>query len=144
MIPNSEPRVDAGTRVSGLEYYAAHHNGKFYIVNNDGAKNFKLSMAPVERPAKENWVDVISSPRGRIARRRVGVPTSHRVARAHRRAAADPHLQPGRHVTDSRLTQFPEPAYSVELENNPEFDTRLLRITYSSLHHAQPRSSIST
>ncbi len=129
--PNSEPRV-MQARVSGLEYFAAHHNGKFYIVNNDGAKNFKLSVAPVERPAKENWVEVIPH-REDVLLEGVSAFQHHIVLRERKDGLRQIRICNPGNVTDSRLTQFPEPAYSVELENNPEFDTRLLRISYSSL-----------
>lgn len=129
--PNSEPRV-MQARVTGLEYFAAHHNGKFYIVNNDGAKNFKLSVAPVERPAKENWVEVIPH-REAVLLEGVSAFQDHIVLRERAGGLRQIRICNPGDVNDSRLVQFPEPAYSAEIEYNPEFDTRLLRINYSSL-----------
>lgn len=129
--PNSKPRV-MQARVTGLEYFAAHHNGKFYIVNNDGAKNFKLSVAPVERPAKENWVEVIPH-REAVLLEGVSAFQDHIVLRERAGGLRQIRICNPGDVNDSRLVQFPEPAYSAEIEYNPEFDTRLLRINYSSL-----------
>lgn len=129
--PNSEPRV-MQARVTGLEYFAAHHNGKFYIVNNDGAKNFKLSVAPVERPAKENWVEVVPH-REDVLLEGVSAFQDHIVLRERAGGLRQIRICNPGDVSDSRLVQFPEPAYSAEIEYNPEFDTRLLRINYSSL-----------
>ena len=126
----SELRV-VQERISGLEYYAAHHNGKFLVVNNDGAKNFKLSIAPVERPGKENWVDVLSH-REDVLLEGVSAFQHHIVLRERTGGLRQIRICNPSDMNDSRLVQFPEPTYSVELENNPEFDSHLLRITYSS------------
>jgi oligopeptidase B len=39
--------------------YAEHYENDFYIINEGDATNFKIVKTPVEKPSKENWVDVI-------------------------------------------------------------------------------------
>ncbi len=36
-----------------------HRNGLFFIRTNDGGRNFRLVTAPVERPGRENWTELI-------------------------------------------------------------------------------------
>ena len=41
------------------EYSVDHRNGQWYIRTNDRGRNFRLVTAPVDEPAKENWVEQI-------------------------------------------------------------------------------------
>jgi oligopeptidase B len=47
-------------RVRGLEYDIDHLNGRFYVLTNDGAVNFKLMEAAEERTAREYWTELIA------------------------------------------------------------------------------------
>ena len=43
-------------RVEGLEYSVSHFKDNFYIYSNaDNANNFKIDVAPISNPSKENW-----------------------------------------------------------------------------------------
>lgn len=64
------PRVPCGcsppycayehARCAARELQVDHHSDNFLIVNNgDGAKEFRLSVAPVSAPTTDNWEDVM-------------------------------------------------------------------------------------
>jgi oligopeptidase B len=129
--PEGELRV-IQPRMTGLDYFAAHHHGKFYISNNDGAKNFKLSIAPVEHPGKENWQDVVPH-RDDVLIEGVSAFKDHIVVRERKGGLRQLRICQPPEMNDARYVQFPEPAYNVEFENNPEFETNLLRVNYSSM-----------
>ena len=57
--PTSEPRLVAARR-QDIEYDVEHHRGRFLIVTNDNAVNFKLVEAPVEDPGPEKWRDAVA------------------------------------------------------------------------------------
>jgi oligopeptidase B len=47
-------------RRSGHRYTVDHRDGLFYIrTNRDGASNYKLMTAPVNRPGEENWQEFL-------------------------------------------------------------------------------------
>ena len=46
-------------RRDGVEYFAAHHEGIFFIVTNHEARNFRLMQASVEQSRIEHWQEVI-------------------------------------------------------------------------------------
>ncbi len=47
-------------REKGHEYYVDHGNGKFFIITNWNAKNFRLMSFSGRNSKKENWVEVIA------------------------------------------------------------------------------------
>jgi oligopeptidase B len=130
--PQREMRV-LSPRQEGVEYHAAHHEGDFFIVTNYEARNFRLMKAPVEASAIENWQEVIPHREEVLLdyvetfRDFIVLYERRDGLRQIRIGAANALLEEVRYV------QFPEPAYCVDLESNPEYDTSFLRFTYSSL-----------
>ena len=58
-LPDAKP-VLVQARSKDLLYYPNHAEGdSLHIVNNLGARNFKLSSAPVTKPGKSGWKDVL-------------------------------------------------------------------------------------
>ena len=119
-------------RRKDLEYVAAHHKGRFFIVHNDGAKNFKLSVAPVEQPGIEHWAEVLPYRPGVLVEH---VDTFEKYLVVSERQGGLKQLRVSAPDGNSnvRYVQFPEPTYNVSLLGNPEFDTDRLRFEYSSL-----------
>jgi oligopeptidase B len=118
-------------RRPGIEYSVTHHEDHFFITTNDGAPNFRLVQAPTAHPGKENWspvlphrsdvkLDSTDAFRGHLAiyEREAGL-TRIRILEL---ATGIQHLVP-----------FPEPVYTVRAHANPEFETTLLRFSYTSL-----------
>ncbi|HET6778025.1 MAG TPA: S9 family peptidase [Gemmatimonadales bacterium] len=118
-------------REPGIEYSVAHHGNRFYITTNDGASNFRLVHAPVDRPGKSNWSPVLPYRPG-VKLDGVDAFSAH-LALYEREAG----LRQVRILDlisgEDHLVTFPEPAYTVRAHQNPEFNTSLLRFTYTSL-----------
>jgi oligopeptidase B len=115
-----------------LEYVAAHHKGTFFIVNNADAKNFKLSAAPVEKPGMENWKEILPH-RPDVLVEHVDTFDSYLVVSERKGGLKQFRVSAPDGLSDVKYVNFPEPAYSVHVENNFEFKTDLLRLNYSSL-----------
>ena len=113
------------------EYYVDHHDGLFYIRTNDHAKNFRLVSTPISDPAKKNWKEII--PHRREVKLEDADFFRHHYVVSERRDG----LQ-GLLITDMRSHKphridFPEPAYAVSGDANPEYDTNVFRFQYQSL-----------
>jgi oligopeptidase B len=127
--PDRAPRLVAA-RAPDLEYDVDHGGEWLYLLTNrDGARDFKVMRAPASHPdAWEEWLPA-----------RVGVfvegmdvfrdfaVVSEREGGLRRLRVTE--LSGG----DSHYVEFPEPAYGVSVDENPEFATPTLRFTYSSL-----------
>ena len=118
-------------RESGVEYSVEHHDDRFFITTNDSAPNFRLVKAPVSSPSKANWLPVLPY-RPEIKLDEVDAFQSHLVVyerEAGLRQIRVIDLASG----EEHLVAFPEPVYTLRAHENPEFDTPLLRFTYTSL-----------
>lgn len=119
-------------RIEGLEYSAAHHRGRFFIVHNDGARNFKLSVVSADSPGRENWRDVIPH-REDVLVDYVDTFSDHIVVHERKGGLRQIRISAADGKSSVRYVQFPEASYNVHPEGNPEFETNLLRLKYSSL-----------
>ncbi|HLO29008.1 MAG TPA: S9 family peptidase [Anaerolineales bacterium] len=128
--PEGELKVLA-PRKDGIEYYAAHHAGYFFIVTNHQAENFKLMKASVDALEIEYWETVIPH-REDVLIDYVDTFKDYLVLYERRNGLRQIRVSTLGRLSNVRYIEFPEPAYSVELEANPEFDTSVLRFTYSS------------
>jgi oligopeptidase B len=118
-------------REPGIEYTVSHNGDRFFITTNDAAPNFRLVQAPVATPGREHWSPVLPY-RPEVKLDTTDAFKKHLVV--YERAAGFRQIR----VLDlaageERLISFPEPVYTVRAHANPEFDTTLLRFTYSSL-----------
>ena len=129
--PASEMRI-LQPRLEGLDYSAAHHKGKFFIVHNENAKNFRLSVVSADAPGKENWVDVIPHREDTLVEY-VETFEHHIVLHERKGGLKQIRISDTDGKSNVRYVQFPEASYSVYPENNSEFDTNFLRLKYSSL-----------
>lgn len=129
--PDGELRV-VQPRVEGLEYFAAHHNGVFFIPNNENARNFKVSVAPVENPGKENWKELIPH-REDVLVEGVSTFEKHIIVRERKEGLQQLRISAPNEMNNARYVPFPEPAYYIEFEDNSVFETNILRFKYSSL-----------
>jgi oligopeptidase B len=123
-------------RSPGIEYSVEHHRDRFYIVTNEDAINFKLMQTPVTAPDRENWQTVIAH-RDDVLLSGVSAFANHLVI--YEREAGLPNVRV-RNLTNQQeyYIAFPEPAYEVYEDANPEFNTSILRFSYTSL--ITPRS----
>ena len=135
LIPTSdltaEPKLVAA-REDGVEYDLTEGGDVFYILTNDGdAKDFKIMETPVATPGKENWTEVVPHEPGRLIlnhmafarhlvwlERRDGLP---RIMVRDRKSGAEHEIA------------FAEEAYSLGLSGAAEYDTDVIRFSYSSM-----------
>lgn len=129
--PEEEPKV-LSPRAHGIEYYAAHHKGYFFIITNENAKNFKLVKAPVERSSREHWEEVLPH-RPDVMLTWLDAFENHLVLYERRGGLQQIRISDADAAGNARYVTFPEPAYHFEPESNYEFDADKLRIKYSSL-----------
>ena len=132
--PAAEFRV-VEPRRAGIEYSVSHHGDRFYIVTNDEAPNFRLVSAPVHAPARAHWTPVLPY---RPAVRLDSVDCfQHHLAVWEREAGLRQvrilDLSAGPEAPVEHTIAFPEPVYTVWQHANPEFDTTVLRFSYTSL-----------
>lgn len=128
--PESELKI-LSPRKEGVEYLAAHHEGFFFVVTNDQAENFKLMKASINALENESWEETIPH-REDVLIDYVDTFKDYLIVYERRNGLRQIRISPFGAMSNVRYIEFPEPAYSVEPENNPEFDTNVLRFTYSS------------
>ncbi len=135
LIPTSdlmaEPRLVAA-RQAGVEYSLTEGGDRFFILTNDGgAKDFKIMSAPVEAPGKENWTEVVPHEPGRLI-------LSHDAYKRHlvwleRRDSLPRIMIRDRATGEEHAIAFDEEAYSLGLQGAAEYDTDVIRFSYSSM-----------
>lgn len=128
--PEAEFRIIEPRR-PGIEYDATHHGDRFYIVTNDEAPNFRLVSAPVAAPGRVHWSPVLPY---RPAVRVDSVDAFRRHLVVWEREAGLRQIRILDLADGSQHTvAFPEPVYTLRQHANPEFDTAVLRFSYTSL-----------
>jgi oligopeptidase B len=120
-----------------MEYYADHHGDRFLILTNDQAENFKLVEAPLNSPSKEHWRDLVPE-RADTLVEGISPFRDHLVLYERQQGLRRIRISDPDGVSDVRYVPFAEPLYTFQTEAiaenlNPEFNTTLLRFTYSSL-----------
>jgi oligopeptidase B len=118
-------------RERGMEYYADHYAGHFYIRTNLDAKNFRLMKAPINNPGKESWQDVIPH-RDDILLEEFEMFNRYLVISEKKNGLNRLRLMSWDQATDHYLP-FEEETYSAWLSVNPDFDSEWLRFGYTSL-----------
>ncbi|MCI0708102.1 MAG: S9 family peptidase [Ignavibacteriae bacterium] len=113
------------------EYSADHFEGHFYIRTNLSAKNFRLMKTPVAKTTKENWQEVIPH-RSDVLLTRFEIFKDYLVLGERKSGLTQIRVMPWNGKGEHYL-QFEEPAYAANLSTNLDFDTKLVRYTYSSL-----------
>ncbi|MCP8897063.1 S9 family peptidase [Shinella daejeonensis] len=124
--------VIVAPRHAGLEYSMTEGGDVFYILTNaDGAKDFKIMEAPVATPERESWTEVVPHRPGTLI-------LSH-MAFARHLVWLERHEGLPRIVVRDRATgeehaiAFAEEAYSLGLSGAAEYDTDVIRFSYSSM-----------
>ena len=128
--PESDPRLVAPLEL-GVRYTVSHRGGDLLIhTNADGAEDFKLVMAPVDSPGRENWRDLIPHRPGNYLRS-ILVFADHLVRLE--RVEGQPRIVVRRFADgQEHAVDFAEEAYDLGIVPGYEFATTTLRFTYSS------------
>ncbi len=128
--PLSAPRLIAA-REKGVEYHVDEAHGTLYIrTNADGAEDFRIAVAPVARPEREHWRDIVGHVPGRLI-------LSHILFADHMVRLERENGLPAIVITElttglEHEIAFEEQAYELGLQPGFEFATTTLRFTYSS------------
>ncbi|WFU48431.1 S9 family peptidase [Sinorhizobium terangae] len=127
----AEPRLVA-ERVTGLEYSMTEGGEVFYILTNaDGAKDFKIMEAPVEAPQKENWREVVPHKPGTLILNHMAY--ARHLVWLQRREGLPEIVIRDRSTGKEHAIAFAEEAYSLGLSGAAEYDTDVIRFSYSSM-----------
>lgn len=131
-------------RRQGIEYSVDHdrgdpdkgRQGRFLIVTNDGAEDFRLMAAPDDAPGRASWTEVIPAREG-IRLDAVDPFANHLVV--YEREDGETRIRVIDAVTGvSTPVDQPETPSTVWGGANPEYDSTTLRYEYTSL--VTPRS----
>ena len=131
--PKREPLLVA-PRETGLEYQVDVHGDTLIILTNaDDAIDFKIVTAPVSAPGRENWSDAVPHEAG-VYIRSLDVTQEHVVLLERVDGLPRLSVYP---IQDGRLGQphavaFGEAAYDLGMIPGYEFESPVLRFTYSS------------
>jgi len=118
-------------RTQGIEYSVEHHSDRFYILTNEDAINFKLMKTPVSAPSPDHWETVLEH-REAVLLEGISAFTDHLVM--YEREGGVPRVMVCQLSTgEQHSIDFPEALFEVYEGANPEFDTAVLRFTYTSL-----------
>ncbi len=128
---DAKPKLISAREV-GVEYSVDEGLGFLYILTNaDGAEDFKLVTAPAMDPSRKNWVDLVPHQAGTLL-------LSHGVYRDYltwmERSEGLPRIQV-KNLTSGAVhaIAFDEEAYALGLSGSLEFDTSVIRFSYSSM-----------
>ncbi|MGH7535372.1 MAG: S9 family peptidase, partial [Gemmatimonadales bacterium] len=127
----AEPFRVVEPRRAGIEYEVSHHDDRFFITTNDGAVNFRLMEAPVADPSRERWRELLPA-RPAVKIDSTDAFRNHLVVWEREAGLRQIRVLDLGSGAD-HLVAFPEPVYTVSQHDNPEFDTTLLRFTYTSM-----------
>jgi oligopeptidase B len=127
--PNGEFRV-IQPRERELEYDIAHFGDKFYIRTNLDAQNFRLMECPEDATGKENWKEIIPH-RTDVLLEDVDIFQDYLVLSERKAGITQLRVRPWK--GEEHYIDFGEDAYMAYTSTNLQFDTRLLRIGYTSL-----------
>ena len=109
----------------------SHFEGKFYIVTNWKAKNFRLMETPVSATSDFNWTEVIPH-RDDVLLEDIDIFRNYLVVSERKNGLAQ--LKIITQYDDSEnYREFDEDAYYAYNSNKHEFNTVLLRCRYTSL-----------
>ena len=118
-------------RTEGMEYSIDHVNGRFYIITNWNATNFRLMETGEANTGRDNWKEVIAE-REDVLLQDMEVFKNHLVLNERKNGLINlriMHLGTG----DEHYMDFGEEAYFAFPTSNYEMDTEELRYYYSSL-----------
>jgi oligopeptidase B len=114
-----------------VEYQADHAGDKFYIRTNWKAKNYRLVETPVLKPGKENWKDLIPQ-RDKIFLNGFELFKNYLAVEDESEGLTKIRVIQWSDQSASAI-EFGEAAYVAGIDNNPEFDSNVIRYNYQSM-----------
>lgn len=119
-------------REKGHEYDIVHYQNKFYVRTNWKAENFRLMEVPEGKTTdRAAWKEVIPH-RADVYLANMDVFVNHLVLGERKAGLTNIRIINQKTKADEYL-DFGEPAYVAGIGYNPDFNTNILRYSYSSL-----------
>lgn len=118
-------------RIRGLEYSADDYGDAFFITTNQDALNFKLVKTSIEKSTRENWVDFIAH-RNDVLLEGAMIFKDYMVLNERKNGLDQVRIRFWDGSADYPLA-FNDPAYTVYLAKNPDYNSLRLRYNYSSM-----------
>ncbi|HIE44731.1 MAG TPA: S9 family peptidase [Flavobacteriaceae bacterium] len=128
--PNGEFTVFQ-KRKRGLEYHILHYKNDFYILTNiDKAANFKIMKTAISKTNLENWKEVIPHRKETLVED-FSVFKDYLVIEERTNGLNEIRIKRWDNTADYYLP-FDEETYSASVSYNPEFETNIIRYSYTS------------
>lgn len=118
-------------RERGLEYSVSHFGNDFYIVTNWKARNFRLMKTSVGKNRKEHWQEVIPH-RKDVLLDGIEIFSEYLVVDERKDGLTQLRIIPWAEGEEYYM-DFDEEVYAASISTNPDFDSKKLRFTYSSM-----------
>ena len=119
-------------RSAEVLYSVDHHGSELVILTNaDGAEDFKLVLAPLSASSRENWRDLIPHRPGIMIL--FHMASARHLVRLERQDANPRIVVRDIWTGEEHAIAFDEEAYSLSVNPGYEFDTDVLRFSYSSM-----------
>ena len=129
--PTAAPKLVAA-RETGLQYDLEEGGDVFFILTNaDGAKDFKIVTAPVSDPTRPNWKELVPHEPGRLILSLLAFKDF--LVRLERKDGLPRIVVRDRATGEEHSISFDEEAYSLSLLGAYEYDTDIMRFSYSSM-----------
>lgn len=133
MIDADHPETDFkvfAARSKDVLYDVMPVDGKFLILTNWKAKNFRLMECPLDKTEKENWKEVIPH-RTDVLLESAEEFKDYTVLSERKNGLTE--LRVLKKSGGDYYIKFDEPAYDAGIGANPEYDSKTLRYSYTSL-----------
>jgi oligopeptidase B len=128
--PADQPTVFL-PREPNHEYRVTDGGDRFYVLSNDGAKNFRLLQSPLDDRSKDAWTEVVAH-RDDALLENVEVFKDFLVLMLIENGLTQVEIL-SRATGDAYRMDFHEDVYTAYASNNREFDTPWFRYTYESM-----------
>ncbi len=117
-------------RKQNEEYSVTHHGDDFYIVTNDEALNFKVMKTSVGQTDRRHWETFIPHDE-KVLVSNVEAFKNHLVVYGREGGFKNISII-NLENNQKHEVEFPEPVYTYRGSENPDFNTNLVRFTYTS------------
>jgi oligopeptidase B len=135
LIPANDPAATpkiVSPRERGLEYDIEEGGDIFFILTNaDGAKDFKIVTVPVSDPSRANWKELVPHEPGRLILSILSFRDF--LVRLERKDGLPRIVIRERASGNEHTIAFEEEAFSLGLAGAYEYDTEVMRFSYSSM-----------
>lgn len=118
-------------REKDLKYSIDHFENKFYIRTNWKANNFRLMETPVGNTSKDNWKELIPN-REDVLLQGMEIFKNYLVVNEMANASTKIRIINWKDKAEHNL-DFGEQVYTAFISINPDFDSDILRYSYTSL-----------